>query len=49
MKRRRLVVLVVLLYMVSFVSSATAAKSILDEVKKRGVVRIGSGTTVPPV
>ncbi len=49
MKRRRLVALVVLLYMVSFVSAATAAKSILDEVKKRGVVRIGSGTTVPPV
>lgn len=50
MKRRRLVVLIVLLFMVSLVSAATAAKkSILDEVKKRGVVRIGSGTTVPPV
>ncbi len=49
MKRRRLVVLVVMLFMVSLVSSAVAAKSILDTVKKRGVVRIGSGTTVPPV
>ncbi len=30
-------------------SGIAGAKSILDEVKKRGVVRIGSGTTVPPM
>ncbi len=30
-------------------SGIAGAKSILDEVKNRGVVRIGSGTTVPPM
>ena len=49
MKNRSLVLLTVLVFLVSVVSSAVAATSILDEVKKRGVVRIGSGTTVPPV
>ena len=48
MKKRFLVVLVVLSFLVSFVSSA-AAKSVLDKVKKAGVINIGSGTTVPPV
>lgn len=49
MKRCSLVVLIALSLMTSLASSAMAANSILDEVKKRGVVRIGSGTTVPPV
>ncbi len=49
MKKRSLVLLTVLVFLVSVVSSAVAGTSILDEVKKRGVIRIGSGTTVPPV
>lgn len=49
MKRSILVVLVAMLFLCSIVSSAVAASSILDDVKKNGVVRIGSGTTVPPV
>ncbi len=48
MKRTSFVVLLLTLVL-CFVASTAAAKSIYDEVKKRGVVRIGSGTTVPPV
>lgn len=48
MKKSSLVVLVVLSFLVSFVTSASA-ESTLDKVKKAGVVKIGSGTTVPPV
>jgi polar amino acid transport system substrate-binding protein len=49
MRKRTLVVLAVLTLLVSFVSTAIAKESILDKVKKAGVIRIGSGTTVPPV
>jgi polar amino acid transport system substrate-binding protein len=49
MTKRSLVLLAVLVFLVSVVSSASAGTSILDQVKKNGVVRIGSGTTVPPV
>jgi polar amino acid transport system substrate-binding protein len=49
MRKRNIVVLSVLVLLVSFASVSFAGKSILDEVKKRGVIRIGSGTTVPPV
>jgi polar amino acid transport system substrate-binding protein len=49
MRKRSLVLLAILVFLVSIASSAVADKSILDEVKERGVVRIGSGTTVPPV
>lgn len=38
-----------LMLLMSFATSAVAAKSTLDKVKKAGVVRIGSGTTVPPM
>ncbi|UCE72185.1 MAG: transporter substrate-binding domain-containing protein, partial [Nitrospiraceae bacterium] len=49
MKRSSLVVLLVLTLIVGIVSSAVAATSVYDEVKKRGVVRIGHGTDVPPL
>ena len=49
MKRRSLAVLVALVVVMSFVSSAIAGSSIYDEVKKRGVVRIGHGVDVPPL
>jgi polar amino acid transport system substrate-binding protein len=49
MKRSRIAVLVVLALVVGMVSSAVAAKSIYDEVKKKGVIRIGHGTDVPPL
>jgi polar amino acid transport system substrate-binding protein len=41
--------LIVLSFLVSIASSAVAAKSIYDEVKERGVLRIGHGTDVPPL
>ena len=47
MKRSSLVVLLVLTLIMGIVSSAVAATSVYDEVKKRGVVRIGHGTDVP--
>jgi len=49
MKKHSLVALIVLSFMVSIASSAVAAKSIYDEVKERGVIRIGHGTDVPPL
>ncbi len=49
MKRRILAVMVVLSFVVSFASSALAATSVYDEVKKSGVVKIGHGTDVPPL
>ena len=49
MKRSSLVVLLVLTLIMGIVSSAVAATSVYDEVKKRGVVRIGHGTDVPPL
>lgn len=49
MKRSSLIVLVALLFLVGSVSSVLAKKSIYDDVKKKGKVRIGSGNTVPPV
>ena len=48
MKKRSLVILVALSLLMSFTSTAMA-KSILDKVKEAGVIKIGSGTTVPPV
>ncbi len=48
MKKTSILILTLILLM-SFVSSAVAAESILDKVKKAGVVKIGTGTTVPPV
>ena len=49
MEKRSLVVLIALLLLVSFTSSAVAKKSIYDEVKKKGVLSIGHGTDVPPL
>lgn len=49
MKKSSIVVLIVLAFLASFVSSDAAAKSIYDEVKKKGVVSIGHGTDVPPL
>lgn len=49
MRRRSQAVLVALSLLVSFASTAMAAKSIYDDVKKRGVLRIGHGTDVPPL
>ena len=49
MKRSSLVALIALLFLVGSVSSAVARKSIYDEVKKKGKIRIGSNNTVPPV
>jgi len=48
MKRRSVIVLLSALLLVSLVSLA-AGEGLLDEVKKRGVVRIGSGNTTPPM
>jgi polar amino acid transport system substrate-binding protein len=49
MMKKSFVVLVALALSVCVVSSASAAKSIYDEVKKKGVVKIGHGTDVPPL
>jgi polar amino acid transport system substrate-binding protein len=48
MKKRSISALLVMLFLVSFISYASG-ESILDEVKKRGVVRIGNGNTTPPM
>ncbi len=49
MKKSSLAVLVVLSFLLSLASSAVAAKSILDEVTKKGVVTVGHGNDVPPL
>lgn len=49
MKRLGFAVAAVLFLAVSFVSFALAEESILDKVKKAGVVQIGSGNTTPPL
>jgi polar amino acid transport system substrate-binding protein len=49
MKSQNLVVLLVLVFLVSIVSTAFAAESTYDKVKKSGVVRIGHGNDVPPL
>ncbi len=48
MKRSSVVLIVVMLLLVCFISYA-AAESLVDEVMKRGVVRIGSGNATPPM
>lgn len=48
MKRGKVVSLFIILLLLSFTSSVLA-ESILDRVKNEGVVRIGTGTTVPPM
>jgi polar amino acid transport system substrate-binding protein len=49
MRRKSMVVLTLLVFLVGAISSTAMAKSIYDEVKKRGVVRIGLGVDVPPL
>jgi polar amino acid transport system substrate-binding protein len=49
MKKFHLVSLSVIVSLIFCASTIAAPTSTLDEVKKRGVVRIGSGTTVPPM
>lgn len=49
MKKWKICCLFVLLCLISAVPGLAYAESALDEVRKRGVVRIGSGTTVPPM
>jgi len=49
MKKRSLAVLVALLFIAGFVTNAVAAKSIYDQVKKKGVISIGHGNDVPPL
>jgi len=50
MKRHGLLALFVVASLIlGFASSSLAAKSIYDEVKERGVVRIGLGVDVPPL
>ncbi len=49
MKRSATALIAVLAFVMSFTSLASAAKSTYDAVKKRGVVRIGHGTDVPPL
>ena len=49
MKKSIVVVLVLFAFLVSFASSAVAAKSTYDKVKKSGVVQIGHGIDVPPL
>jgi len=48
MKRSGVSVVVVTLLLACFISYA-AAESLVDEVKKRGVVRVGHGNTTPPM
>lgn len=48
MKRSSLIVLMSVLLLASFISYASA-ESMLDEVMKRGTVRIGSGNSTPPM
>jgi len=47
--KRCIVVLVALSFFLCSVSSAVAAKSIYDQVKENGVVKIGHGIDVPPL
>jgi polar amino acid transport system substrate-binding protein len=49
MIRGIMVVLVSMLLLFSTISLAVAANSIYDEVKEKGIVRIGHGTDVPPL
>ena len=49
MRKSTVSVLIALLFLVGLVSSAAAAGSILDNVKKTGVVKVGIQTTVPPM
>ncbi len=49
MKKLRVSFLFTALCLLLALPAAADAASTLDEVKKRGVVRIGSGTTVPPM
>jgi polar amino acid transport system substrate-binding protein len=49
MKSQNLVILLVLVFLVSIASTAFAAESTYDKVKKSGVVRIGHGNDVPPL
>jgi len=48
MKRSTVVFMLAVIFLVSFISYASG-ENLLDEVKKRGVVRIGSGNTTPPM
>ncbi len=49
MKKLKLSCLVIIVCLISAIPALAVADSILDEVRKRGVLRIGSGTTVPPM
>ena len=49
MKKIFLAVLVMLAFAAGFVSQAAAADSIYDEVKEKGLIRVGHGTDVPPL
>ena len=49
MKKSALAVLILLTFVAGLASFAVAADSTYDEVMKRGVVRIGHGTDVPPL
>jgi len=49
MGRKSLTILISLLFIASVCSTAMAARSIYDQVKKRGVIRIGHGIDVPPL
>lgn len=49
MKKQGLLVLLLTVSLILSLASITPAKSIIDEVKERGVVRIGIQTTVPPM
>ncbi|MBI5408394.1 MAG: transporter substrate-binding domain-containing protein [Nitrospirae bacterium] len=48
MKKSSAVVLLAIIFIMSFIAYA-AAESLVDEVKKRGVVRIGHGNATPPM
>jgi len=49
MKRNGILLVVTMILFMSFVPSAVAAKSIIDKVKKEGVIKVGIQTTVPPM
>jgi polar amino acid transport system substrate-binding protein len=49
MMKKSLAVLVACALLASFVSTASAAKSVYDSVKSKGVVTVGHGTDVPPL
>ncbi len=48
MKKTSAVVMLAILFVMSFIAYASA-ESLVDEVKKKGVVRIGSGNATPPM